>query len=79
MIRCIIWPRRTGLNDYTVNVYNNHTLESGIREFTEMINADMAAIATHGRDGLFHILMGSRTEELVNHEDIPILSMTIQD
>ncbi|MCB0755093.1 MAG: universal stress protein [Flavobacteriales bacterium] len=71
--------KETGLRDYTVNVYNNHTLESGVREFTEMINADLVAIATHGRDGLFHILMGSRTEELVNHEHIPILSMTIRD
>jgi nucleotide-binding universal stress UspA family protein len=71
--------KETGLKDYTVNVYNNHTLESGVREFTEMIGADLVAIATHGRDGLFHILMGSRAEELVNHERIPVLSMTIQD
>ncbi len=68
----------TNCSDYTVNVYNNHSLESGIREFTEAIDADIAAIATHGRDGLFHILMGSRTEELVNHERIPIFSVAIQ-
>ncbi|MCF8277551.1 MAG: universal stress protein [Flavobacteriales bacterium] len=71
--------KATGLTDYTVNVVNAETLESGISEFTGMIGADLTAIATHGRDGLFHILMGSRTEDLVNHEQIPILSVAIQD
>lgn len=69
----------TGLSDYTTNVYNSYSLESGISEFAEQSNADLTAIATHGRDGLLHILVGSRTEELVNHEEIPILSVRIQD
>jgi len=69
----------TGLTKYTANVYNDNTLESGISEFSKLVDADFAAIATHGRDGILHILMGSRTEELVNHQKIPILSMRIQD
>lgn len=71
--------KATGLKDYTTNVYNSNTLESGISEFTEETGADLTAIATHGRDGLFHVLVGSRTEALVNHGEIPVLSMTIQD
>ena len=71
--------KATGLSAYTTNVYNSNTLESGISEFSQESEADLTAIATHGRDGLFHILFGSRTEALVNHEDIPVLSMTIQD
>lgn len=71
--------KATGLKDYSVNVYNNDTLESGISDFAELINADLTAIATHGRDGLLHLLFGSRTEDLVNHEEIPILSVRMND
>lgn len=69
----------TGLKDYTVNMVNAFTFEAGIREFTEATGADLTAISTHGRDGLGHILFGSRTEALVNHEKMPILSVRIRD
>lgn len=69
----------TGLSEYTVNVYNNHSLESGVREFAELINADLTAIATHGYTGIGHILLGSKVEDLVNHEKMPILSVRITD
>lgn len=69
----------TGLKDYSVNVYNNHSLESGIREFGEMIQADLTAIATHGYTGIGHILLGSKAEDLVNHEKMPVLSVRITD
>ncbi|MFM1876842.1 MAG: hypothetical protein RL266_2579 [Bacteroidota bacterium] len=71
--------KATGLKEYTTNVYNSITLESGVSEFAKETDADLVAIATHGRDGLLHILAGSRTESLVNHGDIPILSITMQD
>jgi len=69
----------TGTKNYTMNVYNNHSLEGGIREFGKTVKADLTAIATHGRDGLGHVLMGSRTEELVNHETMPILSVKMSE
>ncbi len=69
----------TGLKSYTTNVFNNDSLEGGIREFGITVGADLTAIATHGRDGLGHVLMGSRTEDLVNHESMPILSVRITD
>ncbi|MCB9187297.1 MAG: universal stress protein [Flavobacteriales bacterium] len=69
----------TGLHDFSMNVHNSYSLERGISEFSKEMGADLTAIATHGRDGLLHILVGSRTEELVNHEDIPILSVRMQD
>jgi nucleotide-binding universal stress UspA family protein len=40
--------------------------------FTNDINADMIAMATHGRKGLAHFLSGSIAEDLVNHVSCPI-------
>lgn len=71
--------KATGLKDYTVNIFNSHTFEEGIREFSAMIGADVTAIATHGREGFGHLFFGSRTEELVNHEQMPILSVRIRE
>ena len=70
---------RVGLENYTTNVFNDRSLELGIRKFGKTVDADLTAMATHGREGLFHIVWGSRTEELVNHESMPILSVRIGD
>lgn len=61
-----------GLTDYTINIINDTTEENGIMRFTNDINADMIAMATHGRKGLAHFFSGSIAEDLVNHVSCPI-------
>lgn len=77
--KMIALAENTGLKNYTMNVYNDYSMESGINDFVESIGADLVTIGTHGRTGLMHLLIGSRTEELVNHKDVPILSVKMQD
>lgn len=60
------------LTDYTLNIINDTTEENGIMRFTNDINADMIAMATHGRKGLAHFFAGSIAEDLVNHVSCPI-------
>ncbi len=44
-----------------------------IANTAELLRADLIVIATHGRTGLAHILLGSTTEHLVRHAPCPVL------
>lgn len=46
-----------------------------IRKFAEQEGVDLIVIATHGRTGLRHIVMGSVAERTVRHSNIPVLSV----
>lgn len=46
-----------------------------IRRFAEQEGVDLVVIATHGRTGLRHILMGSVAERTVRHSSIPVLTV----
>ena len=66
------------LSDYTTNVYNEATEEDGILFFADDINACLIAIGTHGRTGLLHLLSGSIAEDLVNHSQIPVWTLSMK-
>ncbi len=57
------------------NVFNE---EDAILSFAHEHNADLIVMATHQRRGLAHLLVGSMTEDTVNHSDIPVLSISIK-
>jgi nucleotide-binding universal stress UspA family protein len=69
---------RYGLQNFTINVYNDTVEEDGILHFAEEIGADLVMMATHGRTGLAHLLSGSIAEDLVNHSDIPVLTFHLK-
>ena len=66
-----------GLQNYTINIYNDIIEEDGILHFAEDINADLIMMATHGRTGISHLLSGSIAEDLVNHTSKPVLTFHI--
>ena len=63
--------------DYSLNIYNDNSVESGILHFAESINAGIVGIGTHGRKGLAHFLNGSLSEGLVNHAQRPVITFKI--
>ncbi|SDR72371.1 Nucleotide-binding universal stress protein, UspA family [Gillisia sp. Hel1_33_143] len=65
------------LNDYSLNIYNDVTVEKGILNFTLSINAGLIGISTHGRKGLAHFFNGSISEDLVNHANLPVITFKI--
>jgi nucleotide-binding universal stress UspA family protein len=69
--------QETELQDYTATIYNDLTIEEGILNFSRSIDADMIAMATHGRTGFFHVVNGSLTEDIVNHTTFPVLSVKL--
>ena len=46
-----------------------------ILDYTEEIDADLVVMATHGRTGLEHAILGSTTERVVRLSDVPVLTV----
>jgi nucleotide-binding universal stress UspA family protein len=68
------FARKLQLKNFTVNIFNDLTEEEGIIYFADSINADLIAMATHGRTGFAHVLAGSIAEEVVSHSKRPVLT-----
>lgn len=47
----------------------------GIVHYAEKEGADMIVMATHGRSGLAHFLIGSVAENVVRHAECPVLTL----
>ena len=69
--------QRYELRRFTTTIYNDLSIEEGILNFARGIDADMIAMATHGRTGFFHVVNGSLTEDIVNHTTFPVLSVKL--
>ena len=65
--------------EHDVHVYNDSTEEAGILNFADHMDADLIAMATHGRTGLAHLLTGSLAESVVNHTHRPVLTYVSKD
>jgi len=72
------FAKRFMLKNCTLNVYNDRDEEEGILGFTHRIKADLIAMSTHGRRGLSRVINGSVAEDIVNHSDIPVWTMSLQ-
>ncbi|MBK8338952.1 MAG: universal stress protein [Flavobacteriales bacterium] len=69
--------QRHELTKFTATIYNDLSIEEGILNFARSIDADLIAMATHGRTGFFHVVNGSLTEDIVNHTAFPVLSVKL--
>ncbi len=68
------FAKKLQLKNFTINVFNDVTEEEGIIYFAESVNADLIAMATHGRTGFAHVLAGSIAEDVVRHSKRPVLT-----
>lgn len=65
------------LTNYTTNIFNDVTIEEGILNFGRRINADLIAINTHGRSGLYNLFTESISKDLANHALRPVITFKI--
>ena len=72
------FAKRLQLKNYTINVFNDVSEEEGIIYFADSINADLVAMATHGRTGFAHVLAGSIAEDVVGHAKRPVLTFVVK-
>ncbi len=63
------------LENVEVDIFNSSSEEEGILEYAEDIQADLIAMATHGRTGFLHLLSGSIAEDVVNAAKRPVWTM----
>ena len=66
--------RQHSLAHYATHVYDDVSEEDGILNFAEEMDADVIALATHGRTGLAHLLSGSVSEGVVHHASRPVIT-----
>ncbi len=72
------FAKKLALKNYTINVYNDITEEDGIIYFADSIDADLIAMATHGRTGFAHVMAGSIAEDVVGHSKRPVLTFVVK-
>lgn len=65
------------IDNYSINIYNDNNIESGIINFSRKVEADLIGLSTHGRTGLAHFFTGSISEDLVNHTIRPVITFKI--
>ena len=72
------FAKKLQLKNFTLNVFNDVSEEEGIIYFADSIDADLVAMATHGRTGFAHVLAGSIAEDVVSHSKRPVLTFVTQ-
>ncbi|MGK0412446.1 MAG: nucleotide-binding universal stress UspA family protein [Polaribacter sp.] len=65
------------LPKFSINIYNDLSVEKGILHFAKEINADLIAIGTNNRSGLSHLFSASVTKNLSNQALKPILTIKV--
>ena len=65
------------LGDYTLNIYNDTSVEAGIINFSSIIDADVILINTSGRKGLSYLFTGSIGKDISNHAELPVITFKV--
>lgn len=73
-----MFVKKYGFEGVKAEIYNSFSEESGIIEFAEDIDADLIALATHGRTGFLHLITGSIAEDVVNHAKRPVWTLKVK-
>ncbi|WP_100610174.1 universal stress protein [Confluentibacter lentus] len=75
--RMLNFTKHIDFKNFTINIYNDETIENGIMNYAKSINADLIGMSTHGRQGISHFFNGSISEDLVNHAKRPVMTFKI--
>lgn len=65
------------LPKHSITIYNDISIEKGILNFSQEINADLIALSTHGRSGLSHLFSASVTKNLSKNALKPMLTIRV--
>lgn len=74
-----LFLNKTSISNHSgdIVIFNDYSVTDGILNASEMLNADMVAIPTHGRKGINKLLAGSVGEDVANTSHIPVLTVKI--
>lgn len=63
------------LDKFSMNVYNEPDVETGINNYLRYKNADLIAMCTHGRTGFLSLFSKSIAEGVTNHSELPVMTI----
>lgn len=63
------------LDNFSMNVYNEPDVETGINNFLRYKNADLIAMCTHGRTGFLSLFSKSIADGITNHSELPVMTI----
>lgn len=69
------FAKKTGLTNYDCHVYSAESVQTGINEFAQRVNADIVTTVTQGRRGLARLFNGSTTGDVINSSTLPVLTI----
>jgi len=70
--------KKLGFKNYTLNIFNDLSIEEGVIRFSDSIDADLVAMATHGRSGFAHVIAGSVAEDVAGQAKRPVLTFVVK-
>ena len=73
----IIQLSGVSLRPQDIVIYSDYSVEKGIFNYANRVKADIISLPTHGRRGLAHFFAGSIGEDVVNHSELPVLTIKI--
>ena len=76
--RMKLFKKAFKLENSKIKIYNAKNIEQGIIHYAEDNQSDLIAVITYGRKGFKRLFMSSLTEKLVNHSQVPILSVNVR-
>jgi len=65
------------LDNYSMNVYNEPSVETGINKFLRYKDVDLIAMCTHGRTGFLNLFSKSIAEGVTNRSELPVMTIKI--
>lgn len=71
----VVSERLAGVDVADRVILHDSSAAHAICTYAERIGADLIVIATHGRTGLKHLLIGSVAERVVRHSTVPVLTL----
>lgn len=72
------YAKKLQLRNFTLNIFNDLSVEEGVIRFADTIDADLIAMATHGRSGFAHVIAGSVAEDVASHASRPVLTFVVK-
>lgn len=63
--------------NYSLNVYNEPEVETGINNFLKHNKGDLIAMCTHGVTGFLSLFSRSIAEGVANHASLPVMTLKI--
>ncbi|MDQ2054138.1 universal stress protein [Halobellus sp. H-GB7] len=70
-----IHDRATDVGIYAITAVQYGTPHQEILAYADENDVDLVVLGTHGRTGLPHVLLGSVAERVVQHSEVPVLTV----